>query len=150
MKILVTDCFDLIHYGHIAFLKQTTRLNSTLDIGVINDDYIREQKTWADLHIPNPCGSPSEYLAQKRTGSPMYILETEDAESAAGTGFIVWTVISVIQGFIGCEEGKIGKGKRGWRVPSFPAFYPSIRIFAFCISSIIINNSKIKAIPKAI
>ena len=44
MKVLATGCFDLVHYGHIAFLKQAARLGSTLDIGLMNDGYIREQK----------------------------------------------------------------------------------------------------------
>lgn len=44
MKILVTGCFDLVHYGHITFIKQAARLGSTLDIGLMTDDYIREEK----------------------------------------------------------------------------------------------------------
>ena len=44
MKVLATGCFDLVHYGHIAFLKQAARLGSTLDIGLMTDGYIREEK----------------------------------------------------------------------------------------------------------
>lgn len=44
MKVLATGCFDLVHYGHITFLKQAARLGGMLDIGLMNDDYIREQK----------------------------------------------------------------------------------------------------------
>ena len=44
MKVLATGCFDLVHYGHIAFLKQAARLGSILDVGLMTDGYIREEK----------------------------------------------------------------------------------------------------------
>jgi len=43
--VLTLGTFDLLHYGHIAFLAESARLGDQLIVGVNTDRFVREYKT---------------------------------------------------------------------------------------------------------
>ena len=43
-KVLVGGCFDLLHYGHIAFLKQAKTHGDSLAVALESDENVRRMK----------------------------------------------------------------------------------------------------------
>jgi FAD synthetase len=43
-KVLVGGCFDLIHYGHISFLKQAKNLGDYLIVALESDENVKRMK----------------------------------------------------------------------------------------------------------
>lgn len=43
-KVLVGGCFDLIHFGHISFLKQAKKQGDTLVVALESDENVRKMK----------------------------------------------------------------------------------------------------------
>ncbi len=48
--VLVGGCFDVLHYGHVTFLKEAKALGKTLVIALENDDAIVESKNRRVFH----------------------------------------------------------------------------------------------------
>lgn len=42
--VLVGGCFDLIHYGHIAFLKEAKRYDNYLIVALESDEHVKKLK----------------------------------------------------------------------------------------------------------
>ncbi|OGK19251.1 hypothetical protein A3D80_04005 [Candidatus Roizmanbacteria bacterium RIFCSPHIGHO2_02_FULL_40_13b] len=49
-KVLVSGCFDVLHIGHIAFLKDASNYGNTLIIALEGDDFIRQVKKREPFH----------------------------------------------------------------------------------------------------
>lgn len=43
-KVLVGGCFDLLHYGHIQFLKEAKKLGDHLVVALESDENVRKMK----------------------------------------------------------------------------------------------------------
>ena len=43
-KVLVGGCFDLIHYGHIVFLKEARKQGDYLIVALESDDNVKKYK----------------------------------------------------------------------------------------------------------
>jgi len=95
--VLVGGCFDLIHYGHIAFLKQAKALGTYLVVLLESDENVRRMKgdnrpihsqkqrremlaslSFVDsvIELP-PMRSDGEYFAVVKNVSPRVIAITE-------------------------------------------------------------------------
>jgi len=48
--VLVGGCFDILHFGHISFLKQAKKAGDFLVVALENDDFIRSQKKREPFH----------------------------------------------------------------------------------------------------
>lgn len=48
--VLVGGCFDVLHYGHVVFLKQAKALGSTLVVALENDGVIEGSKKRTPFH----------------------------------------------------------------------------------------------------
>ena len=44
MKVLASGSFDLVHAGHIRYLKESAKLGSELHVSIAGDAYIRNKK----------------------------------------------------------------------------------------------------------
>jgi D-beta-D-heptose 7-phosphate kinase/D-beta-D-heptose 1-phosphate adenosyltransferase len=42
--VFISGCFDLLHEGHLAFLKRAKKFDDVLIVGVLSDKYIRNHK----------------------------------------------------------------------------------------------------------
>lgn len=60
-KTLLGGCFDLLHYGHLSFLKSASALGNNLIIALESDATIRRLKGAAPIHTQN---QRSEILAE--------------------------------------------------------------------------------------
>jgi len=51
--VLVGGCFDLFHYGHLQFLKDSSKLGDYLIIALESDDFIKNNKKREPVHNQN-------------------------------------------------------------------------------------------------
>lgn len=49
-KVLVSGCFDVLHVGHIAFLKNASEYGDSLIVALEGDDFIRQVKKREPYH----------------------------------------------------------------------------------------------------
>lgn len=49
-KVLVGGCFDLIHYGHFSFLKNSKKQGDYLIIALESDEFIKKKKGKSPIH----------------------------------------------------------------------------------------------------
>jgi FAD synthetase len=49
-KVLVGGCFDVLHYGHLTFLKNAKNKNQILIIALESDDFITKVKKREPIH----------------------------------------------------------------------------------------------------
>ncbi|OIN94122.1 D-glycero-beta-D-manno-heptose 1-phosphate adenylyltransferase [candidate division WWE3 bacterium CG06_land_8_20_14_3_00_42_16] len=42
--VLVSGCFDLLHIGHLRFLKEAKKKGDLLAVAVLSDDFVRDRK----------------------------------------------------------------------------------------------------------
>lgn len=52
-KVLAGGCFDLLHVGHIRFLKEAKKQGDNLIIALENDEFIRMRKKREPIYIQN-------------------------------------------------------------------------------------------------
>ncbi|MDO8609434.1 MAG: adenylyltransferase/cytidyltransferase family protein [bacterium] len=52
-KVLVGGCFDLLHYGHLVFLKNSKKLGDHLIIALESDEFISKNKRMSSIHTQN-------------------------------------------------------------------------------------------------
>lgn len=71
--ILVGGCFDLLHFGHITFLKQAKNasINSFLLIALESDEYIKKHKKRTPIHTQD---QRAEILSQLRCVDAVVLL----------------------------------------------------------------------------
>jgi len=51
--VLVGGCFDLLHYGHLTFLKNAKKAGDFLIVALESDDFIKKNKSRASIHNQN-------------------------------------------------------------------------------------------------
>lgn len=49
-SVLVGGCFDILHYGHLTFLKNAAQLGDALIIALESDEFIKTYKKRAPVH----------------------------------------------------------------------------------------------------
>ncbi|MBI3620518.1 nucleotidyltransferase family protein, partial [Candidatus Roizmanbacteria bacterium] len=49
-KVLVGGCFDLVHYGHLQFLKKAKKQGEVLIICLESDEFIKRKKNKVSFH----------------------------------------------------------------------------------------------------
>ncbi|OGK10734.1 hypothetical protein A2767_07000 [Candidatus Roizmanbacteria bacterium RIFCSPHIGHO2_01_FULL_35_10] len=48
--VLVGGCFDLLHYGHLTFLKNAKKTGDFLIVALESDEFIKEHKDRSSIH----------------------------------------------------------------------------------------------------
>lgn len=71
--VLVGGCFDIIHYGHLMYLKNAKGLGDVLVVALENDSFIREHKGRAPFHTQK---QRAEMLLNLRTVDFVVLLPT--------------------------------------------------------------------------
>ncbi|MGB9883489.1 MAG: adenylyltransferase/cytidyltransferase family protein [Microgenomates group bacterium] len=49
-SVLIGGCFDLLHYGHLQFLKKAKEIGEFLIVALESDDFIRKYKKREPIH----------------------------------------------------------------------------------------------------
>ncbi|MEI7653354.1 MAG: adenylyltransferase/cytidyltransferase family protein [bacterium] len=69
--VLVGGCFDVIHFGHVAFLKAAKKTGDMLVVALENDEFIRTRKNREPFHTHI---QRAEMLSELRTVDTVVML----------------------------------------------------------------------------
>jgi len=75
--VLVGGCFDVIHYGHLLYLKHAKAQGDVLVVALENDDFIRTHKKRAPFHTQK---QRAEMLLSLRSVDYVVLLPTMDSD----------------------------------------------------------------------
>lgn len=104
--ILVGGCFDLLHYGHITFLKNAKKLpNSFLLVALESDEYIIKHKQRNPIHIQK---QRAEIVSELRSVDAVLLLPyfTSDTQYMQMVTTIKPNVIAITEGDTQAENKK--------------------------------------------
>lgn len=103
--VLVGGCFDVLHYGHLQFLKAAKNEGDTLIVALESDEFIRERKHRKPVHSHE---QRAEMLASLDSVDLVLLLPylTTDAEYAQLVKTVAPNVIAVTEGDSQIEHKK--------------------------------------------
>lgn len=95
--VLVGGCFDILHYGHLQFLKSARESGDFLIVALESDEFIREKKNKEPIHTQD---ERAEILAAMKYVDAVIILPLfkSEKEYADLVGSISPKVIAVTEG----------------------------------------------------
>lgn len=70
-KVLVGGCFDVIHFGHVSFLRAAKKTGDMLVVALENDQFIRDHKKREPFHTHQ---QRAEMLSELRTVDAVIML----------------------------------------------------------------------------
>ncbi|MFA5136217.1 MAG: adenylyltransferase/cytidyltransferase family protein [Patescibacteria group bacterium] len=76
--VLVGGCFDILHYGHVFFLKEARKLGSNLIVLLESDDFIRTYKKRQPVHLQEQRAEILSHLDMTDKIILLSLFETKD------------------------------------------------------------------------
>jgi len=103
--VLVGGCFDLLHYGHITFLKNAKLPDSFLLVALESDEYIIKHKHRKPIHTQK---QRAEILTELRSVDAVLLLPyfTNDMQYAQMVANIKPSVVAITAGDAQMENKK--------------------------------------------
>ena len=93
--VLVGGCFDVLHYGHVTFLKQAKSLGKTLVVALESDEAIATSKKRLPFHTQQQRAEILDSLSAVDEVLMLPVLTTDEAYlelvKAIHPGFIAYT-----------------------------------------------------------
>ncbi|MDA1316501.1 MAG: adenylyltransferase/cytidyltransferase family protein [bacterium] len=113
--VLVGGCFDLLHYGHITFLKNAKRPDTFLLVALESDEYIVNHKHRKPIHTQE---QRAEILIELRSVDAVLLLPyfTSDSEYTQMVATIKPHVIAITEGDGQAENKKKQLEQMGGRI----------------------------------
>jgi len=113
--ILVGGCFDLLHYGHITFLKNAKLPNSFLLVALESDEYIIKHKHRKPIHTQE---HRAEILSELRSVDAVLLLPyfTSDTQYSQMVTTIKPNVVAITEGDDQAENKKKQLEQIGGRI----------------------------------